>query len=43
MAVEITAGLLRVAVLKMAEITGESSFVLVGAGSLAIRITACEQ
>ena len=36
MAVEITAGLLRVAVLKMAEITGESSFVLVGAGSLAI-------
>ena len=36
MAVEITAGLLRVAVLRMAEITGESSFVLVGAGSLAI-------
>jgi hypothetical protein len=31
MAVEITTGLLRVAVLRMAEITGESFFVLVGA------------
>jgi hypothetical protein len=36
MAVEITAELLRGAALKMAELTGECSFVLVGAGSLAI-------
>lgn len=36
MAVEITAELLRAAALRMADLTGESSFVLVGAGSLAI-------
>jgi hypothetical protein len=41
MAVEITAELLQTAVLKMAELTGESSFVLVGAGSLAITAPAC--
>ena len=41
MAVEITAELIRVAVLKMAELTGESSFVLVGAGSLAITAPGC--
>jgi hypothetical protein len=43
MAVEITAELLRAAALKMAELTGECSFVLVGAGSLAITAPAfCE-
>ena len=41
MAVEITAELLRAAALKMAELTGECSFLLVGAGSLAITAPAC--
>ena len=41
MAVEITAELLRAAALRMAELTGESSFVLVGAGSLAITAPGC--
>ncbi len=41
MAVEITAELLRAAALKMAELTGECSFILVGAGSLAITAPAC--
>jgi predicted nucleotidyltransferase len=36
MAIEITTELLKAAALKMAELTGECSFVLVGAGSLAI-------
>ena len=37
MPVEITDKLLQAAVLKLAEITGEKSFVIVGSGSLAIR------
>jgi hypothetical protein len=41
MAIEITAELLRAAALKMAELTGESSFVLVGAGSLSITAPDC--
>lgn len=41
MAVEITAELLRAAALRLAELTGESSFVLVGAGSLAITAPGC--